>query len=197
MVPNIYLAGPEVFLPDARSIGKKKKDLCARYGFAGVFPLDADFDSGNLKKEEQGLQISRNNERLIRSCNLLIANMTPFRSPSMDVGTAFELGFARALGHPVFAYTNDARGFKERTSEYVERFNERRDGKPEDCYEMEMEDFGLTDNLMIDGAVQASTKTWVVVPGKTKKDYYSDLSGFEVCLVLAKKLFNGTVYGHG
>ena len=118
MVPKIYLAGPEVFLSDALSIGKKKKDLCARYGFVGVFPLDANLDLRNLRKNEQGLQISRSNERLIRSCHFFIANITPFRSPSMDVGTAFELGFARALGQPVFAYTNDARGFKERTSEY-------------------------------------------------------------------------------
>ena len=101
MAPKIYLAGPDVFLPDPLSIAKMKKDLCVGYGFAGVFPLDAEFDSTNLKKREQGLQISRNNENLIRSCDLLIANMTPFRSPTMDVGTAFELGFARALGKPV------------------------------------------------------------------------------------------------
>lgn len=190
-VPKIYLAGPEVFLSDALSIGEKKKDLCVRYGFTGVFPLDADFDSRNLRKKEQGLKISRNNERLIRSCHLLIANMTPFRGPSMDVGTAFELGFARALGQPVFAYTNDALGFKERTTEYLERFTARHDGRFEDRYGMEIEDFDLTDNLMIDGAVHASTRTWVVVPRETKKDYYSDLSGFEVCLMLAGKLFNG------
>lgn len=189
MAPRIYLAGPEVFVPDPLSIGKKKKDLCERYGFTGVFPFDAGVVSANQKKIEQGLQISQNNESLIRSCDLLIANMTPFRSPSMDVGTAFELGFARALGKPVFGYTNDERGFRDRASEHVERIDKRDDGRLEDSYGMEIEDFDLTDNLMIDGAIYASSKTWVVVPRETKKDYYSDLSGFETCLMFAGNLF--------
>lgn len=190
IVPKIYLAGPDVFSPDPFSISRKKKDLCVGYGFTGVFPLDAEFDSTNLNKRDQGLQISRNNESLIRSCDLLIANMTPFRSPGMDVGTAFELGFARALGKPVLGYSNDARRFKDRTFEHVERIKERDDGRFEDSNGMEIEDFDLTDNLMIDGAIYASSKTWVVVPRETKKDYYSDLSGFEACLMLARKLFS-------
>ena len=191
-LPKIYLAGPDVFLPDPFSIGKKKKDLCEQSGFTGVFPLDAGVVSTNLKKREQGLQISRNNESLIRSCDLLIANMTPFRSPSLDVGTAFELGFARALGKPILGYTNDARGFKVRASEHFERINERDDGRLEDSYGMLIEDLDLTDNLMIDGAIYASSKTWVVVPRETKKDYYSDLWGFEECLMLARKVFKGS-----
>ena len=38
--------------------------------------------------------------------DLVIANMTPFRGPSMDVGTAVELGYSFARGLPVFGYTN-------------------------------------------------------------------------------------------
>ena len=41
----------------------------------------------------------------MRSCDLLIANLTPFRGVSMDSGTAFEVGFMRALGRPVLGYT--------------------------------------------------------------------------------------------
>ena len=54
------------------------------------------------------MQISAGNEELIRSCRLLIANLTPFRGPSADVGTAYEIGFARALKLPVYAYSNVA-----------------------------------------------------------------------------------------
>ncbi len=189
MKPKIYLAGPEVFLPDPISIGKEKKDLCKAYGFEGVFPLDAHFDPAGLEKREQGLQISRNNEKLIQSCDLLIANMTPFRGPHMDVGTAFELGFARALKKPVFGYTNDAGKFTGRTLEFINRVKKRDSGRIEDRYHMEIEDFDLTDNLMIDGAIYTSTETWVIAPLESKKDYYSDLSGFEECLKLAKRFF--------
>ncbi len=189
-VPKAYLAGPEVFLPDPISIGKEKKDLCIAYGFEGVFPLDAHFNPADLEKREQGLQISRNNEKLIQSCDLLIANITPFRGPYMDVGTAFELGFARALKKPVFGYTNDAGKFSDRTLESLNMVNKRDDGHIEDSYHMEIEDFDLTDNLMIDGAIYASTETWVVAPRESKKDYYSDLSGFETCLKLAKSFYS-------
>jgi nucleoside 2-deoxyribosyltransferase len=185
--PKIYLAGPEVFLPDPISVGRKKKDLCRKYGFEGVFPLDADFDPIDLPKREQGSRISQNNELLIGSCDLLIANMTPFRGPSMDVGTAFEVGFARALGKPVFGYTNDARKFTDRTIEFLGRIIERNNGRLEDSRGIEIEDFDLIDNLMIDGAVYAASGTWMVVPEESKKDYYSDLSGFEECLILAGK----------
>ena len=37
----------------------------------------------------------------MRSCQLCIANLTPFRGVSMDSGTAYEVGFMRALGRPV------------------------------------------------------------------------------------------------
>jgi len=38
--PKLYLAGPEVFLPEAIEIGRIKKDLCARYGIEGLYPFD-------------------------------------------------------------------------------------------------------------------------------------------------------------
>ena len=188
MKPRIYLAGPDVFLPDALSMGEAKKDMCKRYGFEGIFPFDADFDPAGLEKRKQGVQISRNNERLIRTCDLLIANMTPFRGPSMDVGTAFELGFARALEKPVLGYSNDARPYKDRIVSIHGPVHKQENGRLEDRDHMEVEDFDLTDNLMIDGAVYQSSDTWVVVPRANKKKYFTDLTGFEQCLMLARKL---------
>ncbi len=37
---TVYLAGPEVFLPDAIELGERKKRLCRAYGFEGLYPLD-------------------------------------------------------------------------------------------------------------------------------------------------------------
>src|SRR5206468_2274793 len=113
--PRAYLAGPDVFLPDPHTIAAEKKALCRTYGFEGLFPLDADLDLVDLEPRARGLSISAANERLIRSCDLLVANMTPFRGPSADVGTAYEMGFARGIGLPVFAYTNVPIAFAERT----------------------------------------------------------------------------------
>ena len=40
MATRIYLAGPEVFLPDAREIADAKKAICRAHGLEGVFPAD-------------------------------------------------------------------------------------------------------------------------------------------------------------
>ena len=37
---KIYLAGPDVFLPDAVEIGRRKAEICARHGLIGLYPLD-------------------------------------------------------------------------------------------------------------------------------------------------------------
>src|ERR1700681_299298 len=97
---RIYLAGPDVFLPDAAALAADKRKLCADYGFIGVAPTDSKTDLSGLSKHAAAIEISADNEATIRSCDLLIANLTPFRGPSADVGTAYELGFARALGKP-------------------------------------------------------------------------------------------------
>ena len=180
---RIYLAGPEVFLPDAMAAGARKRELCAAYGFAGVYPLDAALDLAGLGKTEAARRISLANEALIDACDLLIANMTPFRGVSMDVGTAFEVGYMRALRRPVLGYTNtplDLRGRSETGRAGGVRL-------PFDCdaADVEVEDFGLAENLMIEIAVMESGFAVVcrtVPPGAEM----TDLAGFEACLKQAK-----------
>ncbi len=112
---RVYLAGPEVFLSNSQKIGEHKKALCKKHGFEGVFPLDAEVDIKSKRPSEVGLCISEVNENLIKTCEVVIANITPFMGPSAEVGTAYEMGFAHALGKKVFAYTNIVVPFTERT----------------------------------------------------------------------------------
>ena len=111
---RIYLAGPDVFVADPLALAGRKKALCAAYGFEGVFPLDKTLDLSGLSPRDMGLAISRGNERLMDSCDLVIAQMTPFRGPGMDGGTAFEMGYMRAQGKPVLGYSNVAAAYAER-----------------------------------------------------------------------------------
>ncbi|MEE2636318.1 MAG: nucleoside 2-deoxyribosyltransferase, partial [Acidobacteriota bacterium] len=119
----IYLVGPEVFLPDPHDIDGQKKLICERYGFCGRFTLDSDLELDGVSPRAAGLRISEANEQLMRVCDLVIANITPFRGLSADVGTAYEMGFMRALGKPVLAYTN-------KTGLSVERVLSRRQSGP-------------------------------------------------------------------
>ena len=168
-----YLAGPDVFFPDAIEIGEEKKRICARYGFEGVFPLDADFkplfdiDS----PAEQGYKTFDLMVELMDSCDLAIANLTPFRGPSMDVGTAIEMGYMHGCGKPVFGYTNVAADYAGRVTP---------DG-------FTVEPFGLVDNLMVEGPVHHSGAAVVradVPPG----EIYTSLEGFTRCVKRAAEL---------
>jgi nucleoside 2-deoxyribosyltransferase len=149
--PRVYLAGPDVFLPDARAIGAAKVAAAARHGLEGVFPLDAELDLTGLAPLEQARRISLANEALMRSCDAAVANLTPFRGVSVDSGTAFEVGFMRALGRPVAGYTAAKRDYAARCAAFrgagvslAEDF---------DGGDLEIEDFGLAENLMIGVAI--------------------------------------------
>jgi nucleoside 2-deoxyribosyltransferase len=177
----IYLAGPEVFLPDPIAAGRAKVALCDAYGFDGLFPLDAALDLSGLAKHAQAARISAGNEGLMRRADVLIANLTPFRGVSMDSGTAFEVGFMRALGRPVFGYTNARMDFAARARAFRERGS-----APEDCdrVDIQIEDFDLAENLMITEAITASGGSIVRHSGDM-----ADLTGFVQCLMQVKARF--------
>ena len=142
---RIYLAGPEVFLQNSKDIGEQKKTLCQKYGFEGVFPIDVELDVKGKSPREVGLCISSVNEGLIKSCQIVIANITPFRGPSVDVGTVFEMGFAHALGKIVLAYSNVAVPFTERTVEVLgNQVSRDQNGQLRDAQGMFIEENGLT-----------------------------------------------------
>ncbi len=67
-----------------------------------------------VSKETMGLEISRANEALILSTDAVIANLTPFRGTSADVGTVYEVGMAKELRKVIVGYTHDERKFLQR-----------------------------------------------------------------------------------
>jgi nucleoside 2-deoxyribosyltransferase len=186
---RVYLAGPEVFLNNEKEISQAKKTLCRKYGFEGVFPLDKEVDIASKSSPEIGFCISASNEDLIKTCDLLVANITPFRGPSADVGTAYEVGFAHALCKKVFAYTNITERFTERTSKALNSEVARgKDGKLRDSRSMLIEEMELTDNLMLDGCVHASSNCLVVEQAPAEQ-MFTFLGGFEKCLRIAQKSY--------
>lgn len=177
---RVYLAGPEVFLPDALEVAAAKKRVCAAHGLVGVFPLDP---PPRLPPAERPywMRIYLGNEAHIRSCDALIANLTPFRGPSADAGTVFELGFMCALGRPVMGYSNATAEFLVRTRAFLGgAARPRADGGWEDGEAMGLEDFGLADNLMIDGGIAAAGGGFE--RHEAAGDRWRDLTAFERCV---------------
>lgn len=179
---RIYCAGPEVFLPDPIAAADRKKKLCARYGFEGVVPVDAEIDLAGLSPVQAAMRIGQYDEEMIRGCFAIIANITPFRGPSADVGTAYEMGFGRALGLIVLAYSNVSQSFTERTMRSLKVPAVRAaDNRLRDADGMLIEEWGIADNLMLESGIAASGGCLILedVPPEVR---YTDLRGFERCL---------------
>lgn len=179
---KIYLAGPDVFAPNPLEIGRRKKEICEKHGLVGVFPMEHVTLDITMSKHEQGLVVYDVMERTMLECDAIIVNMTPYHGPSMDAGSAFEMGFMRALQKPIFAYSNDANLFADRVVAFWGGRVELRDnGEREGADGMALEEFDMVDNLMLDGSVRRSTDivvTWQVDPTKT----YASLANFETCV---------------
>ena len=182
---KIYLAGPDVFLPDAIAIGRRKKELCAQYGFEGLFPFDNEI-SPNAAGERTDKLIYRANEAMIRGADLGICNLTPFRGPSADVGTVFELGLMVGLGKRVFGYTNVTDDLLERCKAADPAVSFDPVAKAwYDANRMTIENFGNADNLMIDNSLTERGGYPMVRYQAPADAIFEDLTGFEMCLRLA------------
>ncbi len=144
--PKAYLAGPAVFHPAHKALFDYLKDICAEHGLEGISPMDGSGNLATLPPTERARIIRQNNLEKIRSSQVVIACTSPFRGPSADVGTAWEMGFAEALGIPVVAWSEDQRPYHDRVEHQRDQ-----DGRAF-CTQhgMLVEDLGLGDNLMLD-----------------------------------------------
>jgi nucleoside 2-deoxyribosyltransferase len=179
---RVYLAGPDVFLPDAGAWLERKKAICAGFRLIGVSPLDALAEEpAAWERLPEWRRIALRNEAHIRSCAAVVANLTPFRGPSADVGTVYEVGFARGLGLRVFGYATVAAAFLDRTLSAIGGARQDRDGTWWDSDGLLVEQFGLFDNLMIEGGITDSGGALI----REDRDRWNDLSVFERCVQTA------------
>ncbi|CAA2105974.1 nucleoside 2-deoxyribosyltransferase [Variovorax paradoxus] len=97
--PRVYLAGPDVFRPDAEQHFAVMAAACETLGLEALSPFDA-----SITASIPPHAIYEANMAMIRSAHGVVANLEAFRGAGPDSGTAFEVGAAVALGLPVVAY---------------------------------------------------------------------------------------------
>ncbi len=141
---KIYLAGPDVFKPNAKEYGKSLVNHLNNWDMEGLYPLDNEIDTittndpfGLKGKTETGRAIALANMKMIQKCDAVLANLEPFRGPSADVGTVWECAYAKGLGKIVCGYNATIMDYKFKVLGNV----------PHDG--MIVEDFGVWDNIML------------------------------------------------
>jgi nucleoside 2-deoxyribosyltransferase len=178
---KIYLAGPDVFLPDAMQLGRRKQELCERHGHDGLFPLDNTVD---VAAPTASMDIFRGNRAMMDDADAIIANLTPFRGPSADAGTVYELGYMAGRGKLCFGYSNDPLAYIDRVAKLQPLTGQ--GGALVDAQGLIVEDFRLADNLMIVHALDLHGAS-LVIARTAPADPWHDLSTFEACLRLVAR----------
>jgi nucleoside 2-deoxyribosyltransferase len=173
---KIYLAGPDVFLHDAVDIGRRKVELCRRHGLIGLYPLDNAIEPA---AKDAALRIFRGNEAMMIEADAIIANLTPFRGPGADPGTVYELGYMAGRGRLCLGYSNDPLPYVDRVRKFTDVNS--REGRLVDATGLTVEDFGLTDNLMMIHALELHGCP-LVTPQQAPADIWHDLTAFEACV---------------
>ena len=173
---SAYLAGPDVFLPDAVAHGQRKIDICARYGILGRAPLNEEIPGlPQMSPDDAWWAIYRKDISMMEACDIVIANLTPFRGASADSGTLIEVGWFLGRARPIFGYSNIATPFDARSRHQIAAI-------PDPVPGLATEGFGLSDNLMIEGAVRDGSGARVILPPDGRDLPFDSLEIFEACV---------------
>ena len=179
MTVTAYLAGPDVFLPNAVSHAARKVEICQRFGLRGLPPLNQDVEASKASGLWQS--IYEKDVLMMERCDIIIANLTPFGGASADAGTLIEVGWFLGKGKPIFGYSNTSENFESRMRKQLgAQFSN-----------LGIEGFHLPDNLMIVGAVNSGGHP-IFVPNDDQARGIDSIDVFEICVEAAARVIAGS-----
>jgi nucleoside 2-deoxyribosyltransferase len=176
-ISSIFLAGPDQWFPEAEDHLSRARGMIELAGYTPMIGA-----GGGLIETERSEVMARETYaktlQTLRTADAVIANLTPWRGVGADPAAAFQVGFASALGKPVFAYLNVAAEDEADVRGRVEaQFGASPDsaGVWRDADDCEIEDYGLPENLML----WAEARRFYVI---VTPEPIGDLTGLELCL---------------
>jgi nucleoside 2-deoxyribosyltransferase len=149
--PRIYLAGPDVFRPDARDHFVRLAAACDAVGLAALLPADGNEDTTSDTPEKR---IYEANMQRLRGADGVVANLACFRGLEPDSGTVFEVGAAIALAIPVVAYGVAEGSYADRAQAALACEKDATGVLRESGTGIAVEDFGQQLNLMLACSIQ-------------------------------------------
>ena len=174
---SLYLAGPDLHYPDSGELLARKRLVCAAAGLTARRAGDEVSLSGR-GGELQAREAYAGALANLRASDAVIANLTPWRGPGCDPATAFEVGFASALGKPVLAYLNVE---DEADAEYRARVEAWLGGTPDAAGVWRDPDGSAVEDLDLPeiALLWAEARRLIVI---VTPDPLGDITGLELCL---------------
>jgi nucleoside 2-deoxyribosyltransferase len=180
---KVYLAGPEVFLANAREQLDRKIALTRAAGLEPIAPGDLSIPPQPTQRE-LGRAISAIDESMMDRADAIIANLTPYHGLSADSGTCFELGYMCAQGKIAYGYTNVAADMRTRAiALYGGDVHRDASGRLRGSDGLMIEDVDMADNLMLQGGIERRGGR-LIIHDAAPEARYTDTTAFEICLQL-------------
>lgn len=107
---NVYLAGPFFSEKQVKIVKELRKALAENDTIGEVFvPMEHQMNDGELEEftAPWAREVAKNDYKHVREADIVVA-IVDFDGQDMDSGTAVEIGYAYALGKPVFLYHQEA-----------------------------------------------------------------------------------------
>src|SRR4051812_24768403 len=95
-VRSLWLAGPELWLPDHEAQAARQRALCLESGLDAIVPTRLPPGEGGDEMAAREFYAARMAQ--LRQADAAVVNLTPFRGPSADTATVFEAGVLAGLG---------------------------------------------------------------------------------------------------
>lgn len=167
--PIAYLSGSERYEADDIIRYECMKKLCNRYGFDAITPVDDAAGIQRIHSDDpyvRAYNIFDHNQRHVRNCDLIIANLNMFHAWEPESDTSFECGMAYQLGKKLYAYMDDTRIMRERIPNYgsVNGFR--------DVCGCNVENFNYPINLMFASSMKIFEGTFDSIISKVAEDYF-------------------------
>lgn len=153
---RIYLAGPEVFLPNASEVLGSRKRVLEKYDFVVYSPFDGNIPENLERNEVLARRIFEENCRLIRESDWVIANCNFFRGTCVDDGTSFEIGYAFQLGKRIYGHRESSLPLPMETAKRIPTTMHESGFRIDGEGFLLNEDFGNRINLMLEYSIEAS-----------------------------------------
>jgi nucleoside 2-deoxyribosyltransferase len=107
---TIFLSGPARYREDAAEVYRGMKDICRKYGYSAVSPLDGaeDLFRGTEDPVIRACKLFDHWQEQLRSCDIFLGDLNDYNGLEPCSDTAFEAGAAWKLGKECYGYMDTA-----------------------------------------------------------------------------------------